>query len=131
MDSGISREEAYRIIRRSTGDALPKQGDSLVMGRKGGFEFLPFALAPVKNVGSNYDVEGKDVVLLCSGTIDISLPPAEYAEFRVLFIKNVSTGTITIVPDGSDTIDGGSSAIMTDQWDSLIIVSDGANWFSF
>lgn len=46
-----------------------------------------------------------------------------------LTIKNVgSSGSITIDGDGTETIDGGLTAILTTQYESITIVSDGSNW---
>ena len=44
-------------------------------------------------------------------------------------IKNRSTNTITIDPNGSETIDGASTVSIADQQASLTLVTDGSNWF--
>ena len=130
----MNREEAFKIIRAATGDALPKQGDSLTFSINGQFEFIPFGLAPVKNVTSSYSVEGRDVMILASASSSntyIYLPPAEYAVFRVLIVKRIDSSIhdVVIEPYGSQTVDGASSTTLTDQWDSVMVVSDGSNWF--
>lgn len=130
----MNREEAYRIVRRAAGDALPNQGDSLILGRKGGFEFLPFGLLPIKTKTVDYDVEGKDVGILVDaigGERDVNLPPAAYTEYRVLFIKkiDVSGNAVLVKADGSEKIDGGSLVTLSSQWDSALIVSDGSAWY--
>jgi len=129
----MNREEAYRIVRRAAGDALPKQGDSLVLSKKGSFEFFPF-LFPIKNVSVDYTIEGKDLGVLVDATsasVDVYLPPASFAEFRVLFIKKVddSINVVDVVPNGVEEIEGSSPISLSNQWDSLLIVSDGSSWF--
>lgn len=134
MDSGISREEATRIIRRACGDTLPRQGDLLVLDERGGFRFLPFGLVPTSDVDDNYDVRGRDVLILgnaSGGAFSVYLPPAESAVYRLLVIKKIdaSANAITVDPDGAETIDGSSSYSLSSQWDFLIIVSDGSSWY--
>jgi hypothetical protein len=129
----MNREEAHRIIRRAAGDSQPNQGDSLVLSKKGSFEFFPF-LFPVKNVSADYTVEGKDLGILVdasSASVDVYLPPSAYAEFRVLFIKKIddSVNLVDVVPDGVEEIDGSSPVSLSSQWDSLLIVSSGSSWY--
>ena len=129
----MNREEAYRTIRRAAGDALPNQGDSLVLSKKGSFEFFPF-LFPIKSVLVDYTIEGKDLGVLVDATaasVDVYLPPASSAEYRVLFIKkiDVSVNVVDVVPDGVEEIEGSSPVSLPNQWDSLLIVSDGSYWY--
>jgi len=44
-------------------------------------------------------------------------------------IKNASTNTITIDPNGTETIDGASTFALSTQYASATIVTDGSNWF--
>jgi hypothetical protein len=66
------------------------------------------------------------------GAITASLPAAASVDngFIVAFKKDdVSTNSLTIAPAGSDTIDGVASLIVSAQYDSFVLVSDGvSNW---
>lgn len=42
--------------------------------------------------------------------------------------KKGASGTLTITPDGTDTIDGESSLIVTTQYFTFTLVSDGTEW---
>jgi len=44
-------------------------------------------------------------------------------------IKNLGTYTITIDPDGSETIDTSATFAISDQYTSITLVTDGSNWF--
>jgi cytoskeletal protein RodZ len=44
-------------------------------------------------------------------------------------IKNRSTNTITIDPDGSEAIDGSSTFALSTQNASVTLITDGSNWF--
>lgn len=61
------------------------------------------------------------------GDFNVTLPvPAANARVTV---KNVgATGTVTVLPHGSETIDGGSSNVISTQWASRDYQSDGNGW---
>jgi hypothetical protein len=44
-------------------------------------------------------------------------------------IKNRSTNTITIDPNGSETIDGSTTLNISTQEANLTLITDGSNWF--
>lgn len=72
-------------------------------------------------------------VTLCDATaLDIvaTLPACVTCSGIVLTIKKVdsSVNTVTITPDGSETVDGASSYVLSSQYELLKITSDGANW---
>jgi hypothetical protein len=43
-------------------------------------------------------------------------------------IKNSGTGTITVDPNGTQTIDGATTFTMNVQNGSITIIGDGTNW---
>jgi hypothetical protein len=65
-----------------------------------------------------------------SGSLPVNLPAAANNRKRVINIKKVdsSSNTITVDPNGSETIDGSSTVTITAQWANLTIISDGSNW---
>ena len=79
-----------------------------------------------------------DCVVLCdctSNAITINLPLANIsgtgAAGKTYHIKKIdsTSNTVTIDGNGSETIDGDLTKVITSQWDSLMIVSDGSNWY--
>jgi hypothetical protein len=74
-----------------------------------------------------------DMLILCdtsAGAVTLTLPAA--TSKMVYHIKNLSTNSCTINRAGSDTIDGGTSAVLTVQYESIGIDSDGsATWEIF
>ena len=44
-------------------------------------------------------------------------------------IKNINTGSVTIMPNGSDTIDGQVSLAISTQYTSYTIISNGDCWY--
>lgn len=66
-----------------------------------------------------------------TGNRTVNLPTAVGRKGLWLKVKKVDASghTVTLDPAGSETIDGASTKVLTAQWDSISIFSDGANWF--
>lgn len=67
-----------------------------------------------------------DLTLLCTGTFTINLPTAAGNTARIT--AKLISGAVTLDPFGSETIDGGATAILTIAGASITIVSDETNW---
>lgn len=75
-----------------------------------------------------------ETVILCDATaasFTINLAAASTMTDRIYHIKKTdsSANTITVDPNGTETIDGSSTKILTTQYDCITIVCDGSNWF--
>lgn len=68
-----------------------------------------------------------EYVYLVSGTTTITLPTA-VGNTNTYTIKRVGTNNVTINTTSSQTIDGSLTAVITNQYTSLTLVSDGTNW---
>jgi len=79
-----------------------------------------------------YTMTATDSVITCAaGTYTIALPTAVGCAGRVYTIKRIgATGTITIDPAGTETIDGSTTKTLTAQWEVIRVISDGANWLT-
>jgi hypothetical protein len=77
---------------------------------------------------ANYTATVTDAIILCSSTFTLTLPTAVNHK-TVKTIKNVGTGTITVACNGAETIDGGATATLSTQYQSMSIVSNGSNWY--
>lgn len=71
-----------------------------------------------------------DDVYLANYTTGITVVPftAVGCAGRVITIKNLSTGTITVNPYASETIDGSSTVLLNEANAFVTLMSDGANW---
>lgn len=86
---------------------------------------------------STYSTDSDDALLSVSytttGAVTITLQSADVVAGRVLVIKdaggNATTNNITVNTQGSETIDGASSASITANDGVLRLYSDGTNWF--
>ncbi len=64
------------------------------------------------------------------GAITLNLPTAVGITGRIYVIKKIDAGAsiITVDANGSETIDGALTQTIANQWESIMIQSDGANW---
>jgi hypothetical protein len=78
---------------------------------------------------TTYTAATNDYFIDCTtGTFTVNLFTAVGNTGRILIIKNSGTGTITVDPNGSQTIDGATTQTLSTQWSRVHIISDGANW---
>jgi hypothetical protein len=80
------------------------------------------------SASSAYTATTLNYVIDCiSGTFTVTLPTAAGITGQQFIIKNSGAGSITVDPDGSQTIDGSTTQVLS-QYDSITIVSNGTNW---
>jgi hypothetical protein len=61
---------------------------------------------------------------------EVTLPTAIGNTGLLLTIKktDVTAHTVTVITTGAQTIDGDPNFVLTNQWDTVAVVSNGANW---
>lgn len=72
---------------------------------------------------TTYIITTADDLIIGNATtaFTVSLPAASGAGQRVI-IKNINTGTVSVAPDGTDTIDGVNSAVILERYESVTLV---------
>lgn len=68
-----------------------------------------------------------DYVYVCSAGIALTLPTA-VSNTNLYTIKNTSTSSVLVATTGGQTIDGSTTAILSTQYTSIDVTSDGSNW---
>lgn len=117
---GLSISDYGTNIAIQTGTGLVKFGDNLVTK---GHRVAYVAKTTTYGVGAN------DEVIDCtSGTFTVTLPTAVGITGQTYTVKNSGTGVITIATTSAQTIDSGSTAVISYRYDSITVVSDNANW---
>lgn len=81
----------------------------------------------------NYTLTNSDEVILgnaAGGSFTVTLPTA-VGSTRAYSVKKTdsSANTVTLATTSSQTVDGGLTAVLRVQYESITVVSDGANWF--
>lgn len=64
------------------------------------------------------------------GAFTVTLASAGASSGRLVYFKRINAGAnnITIDGNGSETIDGAATTVLTVQWESRTLYSDGSNW---
>ena len=102
-------------------------GDSLTLSGS-----LSLPIVTKVYADSPYTVTALNHTILCnavSGNMTINLPTAVGISGRIYNIKKIDTGTntVTIDANGSETIDGYLTVVISDK-SNICIQSDGSNW---
>lgn len=79
----------------------------------------------VRSVTAAAAVLNDDDVVLATGTFNVTLPVADNSVGRMITVKNLGAGTVTVVPTGSDTIDGAASYPLALAYESVTVVGAG------
>ena len=77
-----------------------------------------------------YTITSTDHVIVANPTVNatVTLPTAIGISGRIYSVKNNSTFSITIAAFGAETIDGAPNFILSSQYQSITLISDGTNW---
>ena len=65
------------------------------------------------------------------GAITIDLPPASAMISQTLTVKKIdsSANNVTLDGDASETIDDSETQVLSSQYDSITMLSDGTRWY--
>lgn len=89
-------------------------------------------LSTLTSGASPYTATASDCVLICNtagGSITVNLPAAASHAGRIYVIKKTSaSNTVTVDPNGAETVDGSATLSWTTNYQSYNLVSDGSNW---
>lgn len=86
-------------------------------------------VVPYATTAISIGLDASHCVVTVSATATITLPTAVGILGRIYRIKNIgAAATVTIATTSSQTIDGITTQTLTVQYDSITIISDGANW---
>jgi hypothetical protein len=85
----------------------------------------------IKTVQENTNITLNDEIILVNTTtaVTLTLPDVTTAQSKLFVIKNINTGTVTIQPSGTVTIDDSPNFILNTKNQSVTIVSDKNNWY--
>lgn len=128
----------YKVVLKDFENTPIKTRD----GRPGALDTTPFLTdvarpqQPILSTATNLSPGTADLGSIVnasasSGNVTITLPSAVLAgDGGQLAVRKSddSVNTVTIATDGSQLIDGASTYVLSKQYESVTIVSDGANW---
>jgi len=124
-DNGVGAESIFGLTTTTA---------SLLFGTKGvfvrvdGITFSEAIKYSYTQISATYTIDTTNYIVDCtSNTFTVTLPTAVSNEGRTYIIKNSGAGVITLEGDGTETIDGALNQTLN-QYDSITVVSNGANW---
>lgn len=93
--------------------------------------YIPVGTVAIVTKTSGYTVTVNDYFVrgdTTSGAFIFTLPTAVGIQGKEFIIKNLGTSNLTIDGNGSETIDGALTKVLSNKYASINIISDGANW---
>lgn len=83
-----------------------------------------------KSADFSVSQEGFYTVDASSGAVTVMLPPVDQANFALIWIKKIdsSSNFVTIQGDSGQTVEDGT-VVLTKQYTSVTLISDGAQWW--
>lgn len=90
--------------------------------------------ANIATITGNTTLDGTYHTVLCNNTganITVTLPAAATCAGRFYFIKKIASGafTVTVQGNGAENIDGANTNVISAQWNSITIQSNGTQWY--
>ena len=120
-------------IRGSNGETIDNTTDGIWATTGGKID----GITPV--AAGSYDLLTTDNILhvtyTTTGAVAIDLKTAQAVAGRHIVIKDggglAGTNNITVSTEGAETIDGAATAVISTNYNSINLYSDGANWFIY
>lgn len=99
-------------------------------------DYVGQSKSPIATVTNNTTLDpaidgGTVLVDATAGNVTITLPTAASADERKYNVKKVdaSVNTVTVDADGAETIDGAANYVLTVQYQSVSVQSNGTAWW--
>lgn len=127
--NAISSPENGHFIYNSTDGELQVYNGS--WGSIGGSSIRTVASKTFADTPYSASV-GEDVIVDASGgDVTVNLPAASGNSGQTILVKKTdsSVNTVTIDGNGTETIDGNLTLVISNQYDSYELVSDGSGWY--
>lgn len=117
------------VINWNNGDVSLTHSSNKLALSGGEFSFDSSLSGAYRGITALRTLDNTDYFIDCTAnTFTVTLPTAVGITGRQYIIKNSGTGVITVDGNGSETIDGQTTWALPAQYDSITIMSDGANW---
>lgn len=92
-----------------------------------------FALPQVTATGPTTSNPVVNRLVFCdvsAGAVTVNLPAGHVAGDAMLIkLSSVATNSVTIDPNGAETIDGSSTLVLSNDYEWAWLISNGTNWF--
>jgi hypothetical protein len=98
-----------------------------------GISWSAKSIMSYRTVTSNTTVLATDDLIIANGTLTVTLPAASTVSGQQFYVKNInnSNGIITVLPNGSELIDGYANATIRYYNTMFGVISIGTGWVIF
>jgi hypothetical protein len=132
----ISGGASGRILYDNAGllDEIPAGTSTNVLTSSGtGVYWSAKSTMNYRTITSSTTVLATDDLLMTNGTLTVTLPAASTVAGQQFYIKNINTanGVVTVLPNGSELIDGYTSATIGYYNTMFGVISIGTGWVIF
>lgn len=93
--------------------------------------YIPVGSFGIVTKTTNYTVLVSDYIVkgdTTGGAFTLALFTAVGNAGKELILKNLGTSNLTIDANGSETIDGALTKVLTNKYAAVNLISDNANW---
>ena len=123
--------EATGFVQYNTGSVILGNGQSSNITISGSMSWKARESFTANGTASAYiEIIGADST---AGSFGIAIPSATGSEGQILLVKdeggNCSAENVTITTFAAETIDGGATVLLDNDYESVNLYSNGANWF--
>jgi hypothetical protein len=121
------------IVNGETNWFLQGRGDIANLYSDGTTWYDIAAKTTIAPITSNYTMTTCDGLVLANGTLTVTLPLLTNGLGNRYSVKNIGTGTVTVVPNPSSagaTIDGAASSVISTRYAKVDFFGDGTNWWT-
>jgi microcystin-dependent protein len=116
----------YKFVLTDSNDVLQREKDNITGGGSVGFASQVVSRSSSFSLGIN----DQNVVNVCTEPLTVSLLPAATAgNGFVGIVVNLSSGNVTIDPDGSETINNASTLVIGTNGNTTL-TCDGSEWYT-
>lgn len=102
----------------------------LTITATGGSSSVGGTVRSINNISTSQtagSTSGTDYVYIASAGVAVTLPTA-VGNTNLYTVKNTSNSSVVVLPDGAETIDTSSNAILSFKYTAVDLISDGSNW---
>jgi hypothetical protein len=91
---------------------------------------LPIKKISKRNITATGPIDSATSLYVCSPTaaITLTLPALSSCSGALMSIKNLSEFSVTIDGSGSETIDGETTYVLSQKYQSITIYNNGTGW---
>lgn len=114
--------------------SAPVAGSVLKTDGVGNLSFEPSNSRSTVDAAS-YTILSSDDIVAVTGTVDTTLtlpdPTSKTTGDMIRIVKEVGgSSVVTVVPHGTELVSGGSSAVLSQPYDSMKVYTNGTDWFA-